>query len=403
MNATSRTLLHGLGAGLVLTSAVSLATETAVVQLIGPPEIVISADDARCSVVDETGQSLDVPDAALKAVKLPDGGILGFAPSDANLVYTGQSIDRLRHRGCNPVFLEGHESDPAKFSDRQWLVSPLFLGGGTIYALVHNEYQGARYNEACRKRLPPGSPPWGSVCIYASLTGALSTDSGHLFGPVAGELAVVAAPPNKFRSDSQWYGVHDPSNIVMNPRDGYYYFVAHTNRFAELEDGACLFRTRDPLRDPWLAWDGSLFSIRMGNPYSPREPSGKGCKTVSSNSILGLSYNTLLKSFIGVGSGRGKGIYYMTSSDLVNWSSLNTLVDADPMYAWHPGRPAPAYYCSLIDPRSPSANFDTSGEFPYLYFVRWRISSGRLLSRSRDVLRIPLRIGSPPNPGTRVR
>jgi len=56
------------------------------------------------------------------------------------------------------------------------------------------------------------------------------------------------------------------------------------------------------------------------------------------------------------------------------------------------GASAPVVYPSLLDPESPSLNFDTTGSNPWLYFQRVRTRNGEALGRERDIIRIRLTI-----------
>jgi hypothetical protein len=59
---------------------------------------------------------------------------------------------------------------------------------------------------------------------------------------------------------------------------------------------------------------------------------------------------------------------------------------------WKEGDPPPSWYFSLLDPKSSSRNFDTLGDSPYLYFVRFRVIDGKLARNRRDIYRIPITI-----------
>lgn len=371
-------------------AAAAEGVDGARISIASGPEVVANGDEKKCPGKDETSQDTDVPDAPPRFIKNEDGSVLGFAAHYTNLLYVGRSANSIKRRNCIPAFQAGINSDPQKFADHEWLVSPVVLSGGRIYSLVHNEYQGARYNAECRGRLPPGAPLWYPVCIYGALTGAISEDGGKSFKKIEGPLQVVAAPPSKFRTDSRWYGVHDPSNIVLSPKDGYYYFTANSPKFAEMEEGVCVFRTKDPLNAPWLAWDGSEFALRMESAYSREAQTSKSCKPVFKHAISGITFNTVLNKYIGVGGEERGGVYYSVSDDLLNWSEPTKLLDSKPMYVWKQEKNPPTFYYSLIDPDSPSTNFGTSGKNLYLYLVQWRVAGGKMLSRERDIVRYSL-------------
>lgn len=366
--------------------------KSAEVVVSGPEEIVVSGDDKKCPGRDETNQDTDVPDAPPRFLRVGNGSVLGFSSHYNNYLYEGTSPAKLKRRDCKTVFQSGFNSDPSRLSDREWLVSPILLDNGQIYSLVHNEYHGARYSESCRNRLPKGAPLWYPICIYGSITGALSKDKGKTFERVQGDLQVVAAPPSKFRTDGRWYGVHDPSNIVRSPKDNYYYFTANSPGFAEMEQGVCVFRTKDPLKEPWLAWDGGSFSLRMDNPYKPNFTGGESCKSVFAHAISGITFNKKIGKFIGVGGEEKDGVYYSVSDDLIHWSAPVQLLDSKPMYVWKNSPNPPSFYYSLIDPASSSADYGISDSSLYLYMVQWRVSFGKMQSRSRDIVRVPLKI-----------
>jgi hypothetical protein len=48
-------------------------------------------------------------------------------------------------------------------------------------------------------------------------------------------------------------------------------------------------------------------------------------------------------------------------------------------------------YPSLLDPRSPSRNFETVGDAPHLYFVE-HVQNGCRTGQERNLLRRPVRV-----------
>ena len=90
---------------------------------------------------------------------------------------------------------------------------------------------------------------------------------------------------------------------------------------------------------------------------------------------------------------------YALSDDLVHWSAPRMLYQ--PRCSGGGGDGAPFYqeiYPSLMDPASPSDNFDVVGERPYLYFVAFHdnlpapppATGG--VTVVRDVRRVPLQL-----------
>src|SRR4029079_7471153 len=128
---------------------------------------------------------------------------------------SGPSLGEL-HPSCDVVFSSDKNADPAQFNDREWLASPFTPDGGTVYALVHEEYHGHRH---------PGRCPSGIYlkCWYNAITFAQSQDGGRTFQHSAPPRQLVAAVPYRYVPDQGSYGVFSPSNIVQNPKDSYYY------------------------------------------------------------------------------------------------------------------------------------------------------------------------------------
>jgi hypothetical protein len=113
------------------------------------------------------------------------------------------------------------------------------------------------------------------------------------------------------------------------------------------------------------------------NPYSdtPYAPAEHVCEPVNSapGVATSLTWNDYLKKFmlVGIGSGHGlpRGIHFVLSDDLVNWSRHYLLREQPIVGSWKsPQRPT--NYASIIDSHSSSDNFDISGSNPHLYFVR---------------------------------
>ena len=159
----------------------------------------------------------------------------------------------------------------------------------------------------------------------------------------------------------------------------------------------CVMRTKT-LDDPgsWRAWDGRGFNMRFINPYTEGElrPLEQTCAKVSQENVGALSYsltyNTFFGKFIVIGHGvneRVPGFYYSLSDDLVHWTPKKLLMAADlaQNVDWQPPFLA---YPSLVDPDSPSMNFDVTGRSPYMYFTRINAMSPKL---DFDLLRVRIR------------
>ena len=87
------------------------------------------------------------------------------------------------------------------------------------------------------------------------------------------------------------------------------------------------------------------------------------------------------------------GIWYLTSTDLLRWSRPERLlVELPVMFAFACHDTLAVAYPSLIDAEAPGRNFDSTGDAADLWLVRFAIEPGCRLSRTRDLLRIPIAI-----------
>jgi hypothetical protein len=81
------------------------------------------------------------------------------------------------------------------------------------------------------------------------------------------------------------------------------------------------------------------------------------------------------------------GFYYSTSNDLINWSPRQLIREVGIPSSYQCGDPNPAAYPSLLDPRSRSRNFETTGRRPWLYFTRFHYKDCRS-TLNRDLVRV---------------
>jgi hypothetical protein len=88
------------------------------------------------------------------------------------------------------------------------------------------------------------------------------------------------------------------------------------------------------------------------------------------------------------------GVYYSFSDDLVDWSRRKLLMEIDlPWTVEFPGSDLSHLYPSLLDPASPSRNFETTGSTAYLYYTRNNFGHASL---DRDLVRIPVEFSPSP-------
>jgi hypothetical protein len=219
----------------------------------------------------------------------------------------------------------------------------------------------------------------------------------------------VATLPYTYRDDTVPTGIRQPSNII-DGRDGYWYLFGNVSDHPDERQWVCAMRT-DDLSDPsaWRYWDGWAFDGIWGDPYAdPDLPDDQRCSPLAEGALgdalnEGVVYDESIDRFvmIGVGTapvgrGPGWGVYVSTSSDLVEWSTRQFLLEmpitstvedvaTDLIHA----------YPTLIDPDSTSPNFETTDGEMYLYMARFNAGGGSL---DRDLVRWPVSVVEQPAP-----
>jgi hypothetical protein len=344
-------------------------------------------------------EAADFPDAPARAFRNAEGQVVLISSQFVTRRAVGADLDHVRHQ-CPTVMSSAQDPDPAKFDDREWLTAPYTLDGRTVYALVHEEYEGYTHPGACASKDH-------LKCWFNSVTLAVSHDGGAVFSHAAPPPAdLVASIPYRYVPNAGFYGVFQPSNIVRRD-DGYFYSLVRVEKYGDQQAGSCLIRTRR-LDDPrsWRAWDGAGFTVSFVDPYSepPPPPGGHICRPVSPSEIEGmtdsLTFNTYLDKFILVSAtldhdpatGRTAwGFYFSLSKDLTNWTHRKLFKEVELLQSYRCGDSNPVYYPSLLDPASRSRNFETTGRRPYLYFVRYHYANCKI-TLNRDLVRVPIKI-----------
>jgi hypothetical protein len=355
----------------------------------GESELAIPNSAFHCETIAMPNEppepKLDDPDAPVVSFRDANGLIHMFVTGGFNFAFTGKSFDSLT-QDCNSVYLPHWNSDPAQYQYAEWLRSPYSIDGVHVYGVVHDEYHCATAN-----------PSLNISCVYEALTQVDSSDGGNTFSDNPMPQRLVATIPYKVIPPST-SGVGDNSNIIKNPGDGYYYMeaVEHSNGV-----GPCMLRSSD--LSAWYAWDGSSFSVLMNDPATyDKDQASYSCAPIFRYPLGGVDNIRYLPEyalFLGVGS-LANSMYYMVSTDLVNWSAPVFLFPPNTftfLGNWQVGDPLPVAYGGLIDPDSTSMNFDvvTSTDRLYLYLIRTHTyidSNGvpGLNNSDRDIIRYPL-------------
>ncbi len=355
--------------------------------VIGPPQVVFDWSSDSC-------EPEDIPDLPVRAFRDADGLVHLVSAHIRGRAFVGQSLDAVE-RDCRVISESGHDPDPGRFNDSEWLSSLYTEDGRTIYAVQHHEYHGWEH-EGC-----PSEDIF--TCWYNTLTLAVSTDGGRSFIDAAPPPNhFVAGLPIPYEAGAGPYGLLEASNIIKGP-EGFYYLMVRADGYRSTDQWLCLLRS-DDLSDPasWRAWDGDSFNMVFVDPYRQPEALREAhtCAPVGGDELglmnTSLTYNTFLERFLMVGlsadhlDGREVwGIYYAFSDDLLNWSRRRLLWEVPLPWSYQPGDRFTILYPSLLDPDSPSLNFETTGEQNYLYFTRFNLQDG-VSPLDRDLIRIPV-------------
>jgi hypothetical protein len=359
------------------------------IHLAGQPQVVFDWSREACATA-------ETPDLPARAFRDHRGRVQVLVSHYENYRLIGSGLGRLR-TDCHPVMSSNGAARPSRFSDREWIGSLFTRDGRTVWALVHEEYQGNRHSGRC---------PSGSYyrCWYNAVTLARSTDGGRSYRPARRPPRhLVAGPSFRYRSDLGSRGVFGPSNIVVGPEGAFYALV----RVRDLagQRGVCAIRTRR-ISSPgsWRAWDGAGFGARFRDPYgSPGSPSAP-CRLLAPGRIAemteSLTYNRALGRFLLVGLAppgplsvgpKVRGIYFSTSVDLVHWEPRQLIAPAVTKQNYRCGERPPIAYPSVIDPDSRSRTYATSGASPFLYYTKFHYLGCRQTD-DRDLMRVRLEV-----------
>jgi hypothetical protein len=274
-----------------------------------------------------------------------------------------------------------------------------------VNAQGNNGYDSTYLNPKINIGQDPCPSQEKNLCAQYAITFAVSTDGGQTYTQPPAPNHLVATLPFRYTPDWGSIGIWQPSNIVHNPNDGYFYVLVQseyaTANVNTRQQGTCALRT-DNLPDPtsWRAWDGEGFNMTMVDPYAEdvSNPTAHRCEPVSWENLgysalnYYLGYNSYFENFILMGHAvnvRLPGFYFSLSDDLVHWSPMQLLMEADLAQTvdWNPPFLA---YPSLIDPLDTSMNFEITSQMPYLYFTRINSMSPNL---DFDLVRVQIKFG----------
>jgi len=407
-------------------------------RVLGPPEMVFDQkrDQHRCA---PPGGHLEyAPDAPARMFRRKDGEVtLISAINSRSYASIGPDPAHL-NLSCNVYYFNecGNNRDcrlpeccqPSQWASREWIYSPwIFPQNDTVVALSHNEFHALNTTPETRCN--------GPDCTNWAVTSHVSFNGGRAWErlrPAPDHLVASSPyrmPPQGVGSvtGNPAMGYWAPSNIAQ--KDGWYYSLIHTFphgvQTATTAWGAanppiarnvsgctlpgapcgsanCVIRTRD-LTDPrsWRAWGGADrgWNVTFADPYhedpfAPIDPVEHVCAPVLNLAFPSLLWSTVHQKWLAAG---GKDsfntsstnpdrrlfdcseVVYALSDDLVSWSAPYSIYRPECKGSAHGNT-----YPSLMDPSSPSANFDVVGPKPFVYFVN------NLLGRS--IQRVPVEL-----------
>jgi len=355
------------------------------VNIIGVAETVFDWTTDQCELE-------DIPDLPARAFRDNNGKVQLIATHFINRRMIGDDLASVE-KDCNVIMESGQDPDPAMYNDKEWINATYTPDGETVYALIHNEYQGVVHPGQCQS----------GDCWYNSITMAVSYDSGATYTHAAAPSHLVASVPYQYDvAEAGPYGIFEGSNILYNQKDGYFYKMLHLVDYELQKQGACVMRTLD-LADPksWRAWDGNGYNVRFINPYTEIgfDPANHVCEPVSFDNIVtmadNITFNTYFNKFMLVGTSnkwdqeRGEdvfGFYYSLSDDLISWSERKLIMECA-LWWWPNDNSVDRLgYPVLIDPTDTSRNYSNTGQRPYLYYTRWNKNTGY----DRDLERIQI-------------
>ncbi|CAH1664393.1 conserved hypothetical protein [Chelatococcus asaccharovorans] len=332
----------------------------------------------------------DIPDAPLRAFRRQDGMVVALGMHYVNRALIGPSLQSLT-LDCSVVMPSALNPDPAAYNDKRWLTATWTDDGQHIAALVHDEFQANTHAGRCAYREY-------RKCWFNTIVAARSSDGGLSFESGDPPVVVAAFPFAQDVGQGRHRGFFNPSNIV---RDGSsYYFFAATTGWEGMGYGACLFRTDNPFDETsWRAWNGRAFAARFGDPYRGLG-SAAPCKVIQpfSDPVGAVvrhrpsgQWIAVFQSPGGRPSSPAPGIYYSTSTNLLEWTDLKLLLPGPTLYNGPCAGSKLLAYPSAVDPDAEGRNFDNVGNRFFLFFTEIG-AADCAIGFDRDLKRIAVEI-----------
>jgi hypothetical protein len=397
-----------------------------------------------------------VPDEPARAYRDSNGNVqLTLASSFFNARMLGTTLDdvepeqvasQLGGRPCASANTHpsGYNSDAAQHHDAEWILSTYRdAATNVVHALVHNEYNGSRYYPAyCSGSWPSAA----NLCMDMELTYLRSTDDGASFSHAGVEPPgnLIVDLPYRYVNDWGYAGMLSLlTDVVHNPRDGYYYAVGQTlaqpssnfpaptapttaesrGYLGAQKLGLCVIRTQTlGIPASWRAWDGDAsddaqngFTVRFMDPYieTSEDPADHACEPIGAlggppNTFLpsGLTFNTFFDKWMIVGTSWAPrsnpttiGVFYSLSDDLVHWSDPLLLMQMKTAFFYKAAGctgDLPVDYPVILDPNDSSTNFERPDDTAELYMTRFNnFTSDCVPLADRDLVRVSVQFHRP--------
>lgn len=365
--------LNGLGLDVNRPSA----AEPVVSVSLGQEQIIWDYTTQHCDTLNHADGPVHAYRDNLGTVRMPfaqAGALSGVNTGSGNYNLVGSSLDALQ-RDCNVIYRSANDQNFNNFKYHEWLYGTYTEDGTNVYALAHDEWY-------CD--LPNTNYASGGT---RAITLAKSTDGGRTFSHPADYKVLVPAEPYTYTCDAAHnyvYGYLQPSNIVK--KDGYYYaftgFITPPDTNGHQSGGQCLLRTNNlDSASSWTVWTDHGWDTSLTGPCT-------NINSLSPMNVDSVTYNTYLGKYMATGNVFNvlpPGIYFSTSTDLMNWSSPQPIVTAPDI----PTMLSQYHYGSIIDPSDTTKNFGQSDQNVYLYYLRDNAPGTATIDR--DLIRRTLR------------
>lgn len=337
-----------------------------------------ASTDFRTVVGERSCDNLDLPDAPLRAFRLPDGSITAFATHYRNRALKGAGFESLVEN-CSVVYEGKLDPDPSHFDYKTWITATWISDDGTIFALGHNEYQAHELPGRCQ------FSDYAS-CWYNSIVLLRSDDRGMTFYRVS-EKPILAPDFRDTVGQGHPRGYTSPTNIVR--WGDYLYTLVGYSGVDKNDRKRCVVRSSLPITDQsWSILTDEGFVSPNRDPYS--SSAQVRCTPISGmkgfvGSIARLADQDIFVATVAEDDEAGGSVVIYFSDDLVHWRNRQILKHLSLFWSRRCSQDHRYTYPSLVDESSPMPNFDQVGGAPTLYLVQGacKVGADRALVRTR--------------------